>query len=259
MDLGGEKMTPVNRTGGAAGSNSDWKGSPTTPSVAVVIPAYNEAERIGKVLEVLRQVKSLTEIIVVDDGSRDATAEVSREQARFDPRIRVLVHSENKGKGAAVFTGWRALQAGTMLMLDADLIGLKAEHVQALIDPVVRRRADMTLGLFRGGKWFTDFSHWLTPWLTGQRCFRSRSLRYVHPQAAAGYGLETALTIVARQRGWRCLRVPLEGVSHLPSEIHRGIGRGTLTRTRMYGQIVTAWYLASGWQRFLARIRQWAR
>lgn len=234
-------------------------GAPTTTRVAAIIPAFNEAGNIGTVLEVLRQVSALSEIIVVDDGSTDGTAEVVQKCLRLDPRIRLLIHAMNSGKGEALFTGWRATQAGSILMLDADLIDLTPDHVTALIEPVIRRRADMAIGLFKGGWWFTDFSHWLTPWLTGQRCFRAELLRYVPARAASGYGLETAITIAARQRGWRFQRVPLVGVSHIPSEAHRGFVRGIFNRIKMYSQIIRAWYLSSSWQRFVSRIRIWAR
>jgi hypothetical protein len=234
-------------------------GNPSTPRVAAILPAYNEAEQIGTVLDVLREVGNLSEIIVVDDGSQDGTADVVLQKRDKDPRIRLLVHPVNSGKGEALFTGWHATEANSILMLDADLIHLKPEHILALIEPVIKRRADMTMGLFKSGWWFTDVSHWLTPWLTGQRCFRSELLRMVPARAASGYGLETAITIVARQRGWRCLPVPLVGVSHIPSEAHRGLVKGILTRLRMYHQIAVAWYLTGSWQRFVSRIRIGAR
>jgi hypothetical protein len=235
------------------------QGLSTTPLVTALIPAYNEARGIQAVLEVLRQVELLTEILVIDDGSRDGTAGVVRELTRFDPRLRLLIHPHNRGKGEAIFTGWRATRASYLLMLDADLIDLTAEHVRDLILPVIYNQADMTLGIFKGGRWSTDFSHYLTPWLTGQRCFRAGLLRDLPPHAASGYGLETALTVLAHQRGWRCQQVWMKGASHLHSEIHRGFWTGIRTRARMYAQIMTAWFLASRWQRVVERLRTWER
>ena len=233
--------------------------STTSPLISVIIPAYNEAGRIGQVLQVLSQVKRLSEIIVVDDGSKDGTASAARRAAEADARIRLIVHNENRGKGEAILSGWRTSRSACLLLLDADLIGLSPTNVEELIQPVISGQAEMTLGLFIGGWWITDLSHWLTPWLTGQRCFRAKLLRYLPAQSAAGYGFETALSMVARQRGWRCQPIALKGVSHLPSEIHRGFWPGVRNRARMWRQILHAWYLISAWQRVVTWIRLWVR
>jgi glycosyltransferase involved in cell wall biosynthesis len=227
--------------------------------VSAIVPAYNEAGRIGQVLHILSQVKRLSEIIVVDDGSQDGTAMVARKAAEADGRIRVILHPENRGKGEAILSGWRTSRSTCLLLLDADLIGLTPQHIEELIQPVISGQAEMTQGLFSGGWWFTDYSHRLTPWLTGQRCLRARLLRELPAQAAAGYGFETALSLVARRRGWRCQPVALTGVSHLPSEVHRGFWKGVRNRAKMWKQIIHAWYLTSAWQRVVARIRLWDR
>jgi hypothetical protein len=252
-------MTPKSQPDRSMSAAQRKPGSSTTPLVTALIPAYNEARGISAVLEILRQVDLLAEIMVIDDGSQDGTAGVAREMANLDPRLRLVIHPQNRGKGEAIFTGWRATRASYLVMLDADLVDLNADHVRDLILPVIRNQADMTLGIFKGGRWATDFSHFLTPWLTGQRCFRADLLRHLPPQAASGYGLETALTVSASQRGWRCQKVWLKGVSHLPSEIHRGFWMGIRTRARMYGHILAAWFLASRWQRVVARLRMWER
>jgi glycosyltransferase involved in cell wall biosynthesis len=228
------------------------------PLIAAIIPAYNEAAGIGKVLSILRQVDLLAEIIVIDDGSVDGTTHEIEKCAALDPRIRAICHTENRGKGQAIISGWRATRAPLLVTLDADLVGLKPEQVVELILPVLEKQADMTLGLFRHGYWQTEYSHRVTPWLTGQRCFRAELLKSVSLPAAAGYGFETALTVVARRYRWRCIRVPLEGVSHPPSESHRGFWRGIATRSKMYAQIVRAWYVAIGWERKIARLKHWA-
>ncbi len=141
-------------------------------SFSILIPAYNEGERILNVLGVLRSVANIDSIIVVDDGSKDNTSEVVQAYIPQDPRIKLIHHKQNMGKGHAIMNAWRTTTAPYILMLDADLIGLTPEHVNALCEPVFRGKCDMTLGLFKGGNWKTDFSHWATPWLTGQRCLR---------------------------------------------------------------------------------------
>jgi glycosyltransferase involved in cell wall biosynthesis len=222
---------------------------PTPCSVSAIIPAYNEGSRISKVLSVLRAVACLNEIIVVDDGSTDHTAAEAMREADNDQRFKIVHHEKNLGKGQALFSGWQAASSHFLLLLDADLIGLTPMHVLALMQPVLDGRADMTLGIFRGGTWRTDLSHFLTPWLTGQRCLRTELFRYISFPAADGYGFETALTVTAQKYGWRCQSVILYGVSHVPSETHRGLRRGIATRAKMYAHIVRAWIQAEGWRR----------
>jgi hypothetical protein len=192
--------------------------APSNSTIHAIIPVYNEAATIRKVLSVLRQVECLGEIIVVDDGSTDDSGREIEREAEADHRIRMLAHPRNLGKGQSILSASRASPAPCYLLLDADLYGLAPGHIQGLIDPVLEGEVDMTIGQFRQGYWRTDFSHWLTPWLSGQRCVRSELLESMPPGAASGYGIETALTLVSSQDGWRCRRVPMRGVWHQPSE-----------------------------------------
>jgi hypothetical protein len=147
-----------------------------------------------------------------------------------------------------VFAGARTVQADLLLMLDADLEGLRPEHVRGLIGPVRAGHADMTLGVFRGGRLNTDFSHWATPWLSGQRCLRAWLFRYLSEDTASGYGFETALTLAARRHGWRCQLVALRGVWHPSSEFRRGLLHGAWVRAKMYREILRTWYCERGWE-----------
>jgi polyisoprenyl-phosphate glycosyltransferase len=222
--------------------------------VAAVVPAFNEAEGIENVLTVLQQVSSLDEIIVVDDGSDDNTLEIISQAVRSNPHIQIIHHETNLGKGHALFTGWRATEADCLLFIDADLINLTPAHVQALITPVREHQAQMTYGLFRGGHWDTDFSHWIAPWLTGQRCLRRELLEDVPEEAAQGYGFETALTLAAQKHKWVSRGIKMQGVSHPIKERHRGLLKGIQNRASMWGQIYHAWKLSrdkSGSQRHL--------
>ncbi len=211
--------------------------------VAAILPSYNEADHIGLVLLALRFVPCISEIIVVDDGSQDCTPAIVARAALEDPRINLIRHAANLGKGQAIFTGWRATQAEVLLLLDSDLCNLTPDHVLQLIGPVLDRSVHMTIGLFKGGRPGTDFSHWATPWLSGQRCLQANLLRKIPREAAQGYGFETTLTLAARHFNWKVQQVTLQGVSHPPSEYHRGMLPGLWTRVRMYAQILRAWLI----------------
>jgi glycosyltransferase involved in cell wall biosynthesis len=94
-------------------------------SLSVVIPAFNEAENIREaatsILNGMPAAVNGLEVIIVDDGSTDATAAVGRALAAEDERITVLAHGENRGKGAALKTGFAGAGMEWVLLMDADL------------------------------------------------------------------------------------------------------------------------------------------
>ncbi len=104
--------------------------SPTPPvhrlpgSLSLVLPAYNEEENIGDVtreaLIALPRFTDTFQIVVVDDGSRDRTAEVAEAFARQDARVRVVRHERNRGYGAALVTGFAATDGDYVMFMDAD-------------------------------------------------------------------------------------------------------------------------------------------
>jgi dolichyl-phosphate beta-glucosyltransferase len=97
----------------------------SNPQYSIVIPAYNEAARIGKtltaVLECVHSRKWSAEVIVVNDGSRDATAEIVRDIARRDPVVSLLENPGNRGKGYSVRHGILEGRGDVVMFTDADL------------------------------------------------------------------------------------------------------------------------------------------
>jgi glycosyltransferase involved in cell wall biosynthesis len=114
-----------------------------TPSLSLIIPAYNEASRIGKVIKQSRLVEEISEIIVIDDGSKDGTDRVARELG-----IEVVKHHKNMGKGEALRTGIAHAKNDILLFLDADLSNMTPEKISALIRPILKNKADFTKASF---------------------------------------------------------------------------------------------------------------
>lgn len=210
--------------------------------IAAIIPAYNEGTGIRNVLSILFQVPYLKEIIVINDGSTDNTLEIVEQAAVHERRLRVINLQPNQGKGQALRAGFQSANTPFFLMVDADLRDLRKEHIDALVEPVISGRLAMTVGVFRGGKFATDLAHWLTPWLSGQRCLRRELVHHIPNEASNGYGFETALTITAQMGQWSYRYIPIQGVSHPPNEFHRGFWKGLKNRTSMYLQIISAWF-----------------
>ena len=115
--------------------------------LSVVMPVYNEQARVEKaVAQVLAApVDDEIELLAVDDGSTDGTADVLQRLADDEPRIRLLRHERNQGKGAALQTGFAAAAGDVVLIQDADLEYDPADYPR-LLAPVRDGRADVVLG-----------------------------------------------------------------------------------------------------------------
>lgn len=189
----------------------------------MIIPAKDEADRIGDTVRAALGLPGADLVVVVDDGSSDGTGRVA-EQAG----ARVVRHSRNRGKGAAMESGAEAvrlLDEGRdrprhLLFLDADLAATAAEAAP-LVEPVRAGEADMTIAVFSttvklGGHGFVvrlsrDGIRRATGWtatqpLNGQRCLTRAAFEAARP-LAAGFGVETALTIDLLRKGFRVTEV----------------------------------------------------
>ena len=205
-------------------------------TLAVVIPAYNEEARIARTLEELSDRAAhldISEVLVVDDGSADRTAELVREVAARSttPQVRLIQHEHNRGKGAALRTGLLAAEAELVGYLDADLSVPPAsfEAARRLIeggaDVVVGARVS-TRGeaLRRGqpllrrilGQMFVATQHRIVglPQRDTQCPFKvltRDSARAVAGQCTVdGWAIDVELLLVAQRQGRRIEELPVE-------------------------------------------------
>jgi glycosyltransferase involved in cell wall biosynthesis len=201
--------------------------------VAVIVPARNEEARIAGVLRAVLGCRLADEVIVVDDGSEDNTSQVA---ASFE-RVRVLRLSRNIGKAGAMSEGSRATKAGILAFVDADLGGLRSEHLERIIMPVLMDQCDMCVGIFRGGKPLSDAAQRVMPILSGQRTIKRELFEAVPQVNELRMGIEIALNRVAKTRRARVRKVFLRGVSNCYKEQKLGLVKGTAARLKMYGEI----------------------
>ena len=115
------------------------------PCLAVVIPVYNEAATVEEVVRTVLAQPLVRELIVVDDGSRDATWAALEPFPKSDERVRLFRHEKNLGKGAALRTGFAQVTAPIVVVQDADL-EYDPQEYSILVAPITAGKADVVFG-----------------------------------------------------------------------------------------------------------------
>jgi glycosyltransferase involved in cell wall biosynthesis len=217
------------------------------PGFSLVIPAYNEADRIALTLReaigYLRAESSDSEIIVVDDGSTDATGAVVRDvfSEATDLETRLIQRSPNAGKGAAVRAGLMAASRQVALFSDADL-STPIEELPKLLKPIFAGELDVAFGSRaldrrlignrqawhreQAGRVFnvavrlmTGLPFWDTQ--CGFKAFRLEPLRPLLPDARSdGFGFDVELLYLAHRARLRMREIPVRWNHHEGSKVH---------------------------------------
>lgn len=189
--------------------------------VAVLMPAFNEASRIGASVSAALAIPQVDEVIVIDDGSLDGTGDLAEKAG-----AKVLRLGRNVGKGGALNAGLAQARGNVILTLDADL-GVSALEGTKLLAPVLGGQAHMTVGVFprreKGGGFglAKGLARQGILLLTGQRLQEPLSgqrgmLREILVRCngfAGGFGAEVGLTVDALRLGYRVLEVEVD-MSH---------------------------------------------
>lgn len=120
--------------------------------LSVVVPVYNEVSTLENILAQIRAVPIRKEILLIDDGSTDGTRELLEKLEGDD--LKILLHEKNRGKGAAVRTGFQNVSGNIVLIQDADL-EYDPVHYPELIRPILTGEADVVYG----SRFLTDGPH----------------------------------------------------------------------------------------------------
>lgn len=191
--------------------------------LSVIVPVYNERETIVSIIIRVMEQSTVTEVVVVNDGSTDGTTEVL-ERMRWPKPVRLLKHNVNQGKGAAIRTGIAAATQGIIIVQDADLEYDPADY-PIVLQPIWEGRADVVYG----SRFLTPrpFSFWLdlanrlltlatnvlygarlTDMETCYKAFRSEVLKSVHI-VSNRFDFEPEITAKVLRQRLRVVEVPI--------------------------------------------------
>ena len=200
--------------------------------IAALIPAYNEEKRIGEVVRSVYALPCINTVIVIDDGSRDATAQKAAEAGAA-----VLRHQTNEGKGAALRTGFAHLtkQDGFTAVITLDADGQhKPEEIPLFIEEFIHSEADIIIGnrmlKTKDMPLIRYLTNELTSWVTsllaknkvsdsqsGYRIISTEVLRNISLNAS-NFEIESEVIIKAGQKGFSIKEIPISTV-YLPDSV----------------------------------------
>lgn len=201
--------------------------------ISVVIAAYNEEPRIGAVLRAIANHPIVDEVIVVNDGSNDNTSDVVKKY-----HAKLIENEKNLGKTLSVKKGVEASRNDTVMLLDADLVGLDEKSITMLAEPVLNKQVNWTLSL-RGNS-FRYMKMAGIDWVSGERVLTKELLAdpMIWSKPNIGFGLETLMnrSLLKNNRSFISVYLPNVKIINKTSKV--GFLKGVSGELKMLGQLL---------------------
>jgi len=203
------------------------------PGVSCIIPVYNEGDRLAAVLAAVADHPMIAELLVVDDGSTDDSAAV----AAATPGVTLIRQPRNGGKTRALAAGIARASQPLLLLIDGDLLGLRADDISRLIAPVQRDAADLSISL-RGNA--PRLWHWIgIDYISGERVLHRSLLPtpLAQLETLPNFGFEVYLNAACIRQRARIAVIRWPGVKSPMKNRKYGFWTGLRADIRMMSDI----------------------
>ncbi len=205
--------------------------------ISCIIPVYNEGPRVLEVIKAVHASGVAAEIIVVDDGSKDNTAELVSNFVKDLDGVNFITYHPNQGKSHAVKVGFEAAKNDYVMMIDSDLVGLDTAGLQSLAQPVINDEADVTISLRQNSlgiyKWLgIDF-------ISGERVFKKDLIPNLDVlDNLSGFGLESYMNKIIISKKMRIKVVHWDKVVSPRKSVKAGWWAGMVGDFKMSMEII---------------------
>lgn len=224
-------------------SSLSTESSQPLPTVSVLIPCFDEADTIGEVVSRVLALPEVTQVVVVDDGSRDGDLQ---ESLPSDNRLLLVTHPSNQGKGASIRTALGHANGQIIAIQDADL-EYPPEQIPKLLVPILCGEADVVYGTRFAGKlaarpklanyWANRGLTWLSNWATGLSLSDMETGHKLFTRTALEglaikenrFGFEPEITAKLARKGVQIIELP---VAYHPRQVASGKKIGFLDGIR---------------------------
>lgn len=203
--------------------------------VSIIVPAYNEGERLGAVLSVLTSCQGFREIIVIDDGSTDDTGKVAQ---RYP--VRYVRNEVNRGKGYSMDRAVSLAQGDIILFIDADVSGLTCQIVREIAQPVLDGKVEMFIGMRNRKIYYLHYFLLFVPLLGGERALTKELWQRLPDYYKHYFRIEAGLNFYARHYGHDFDFKVFKGLAQVIKEKKYGLWKGLKQRWRLISDVTTA-------------------